>query len=86
MMSGQGRVDPEAREHEGLLPGEWPDSPYPEDAEHWSTVYVELITAAGELAASADGNRSAVEAAQERYRRRLAFWRQRADELHQRRG
>lgn len=63
---------------EPLLPGEEADSEYRDDAEHWIRVYDELLTSAGELARDANGARAALEAAQERYRRRLAFWRQRA--------
>lgn len=32
------------RNPHGLLPGEDPASPYPEDAIHWATIYRELIT------------------------------------------
>jgi hypothetical protein len=65
---------------EPLLPGEEADSEYRDDAEHWIRVYEELLASAGELAANANGARGALEAAQGRYRRRLAFWRRRAQE------
>lgn len=64
-----------------LFPGEWQDSPFREDAEHWVATYEALVIRAGELAAAADGSRDAVVAAQRRYQRRLEFWRRRLEEF-----
>lgn len=56
-----------------LVPGEVADSNSRDDAEHWTNVYQELI---GFLAGVDAGS-----AALERYRRRLAFWRRRRQQL-----
>lgn len=57
---------------DGLLPGELPDTSYPEDAQHWLTVYSELLLFATELE---------LPAYVDLYRRRLGFWRVRLNEL-----
>ncbi|MBO0709206.1 MAG: hypothetical protein J2P44_12660 [Candidatus Dormibacteraeota bacterium] len=62
---------------DGLLPGELPDTSYPEDAQHWLTVYSELLRFATELE---------VPAYVDLYRRRLDFWRVRRTELGSSRG
>lgn len=57
---------------DGLLPGELPDSGYREDAEHWLSVYSELLCLATELGLTSHA---------ERYGRRLRFWQARLQEL-----
>ena len=59
-----------------LLPGEMPASEMFEDAELWITVYSELL-------AFLDGHPETrvFQPTTERYRRRLAYWRRRLDEL-----
>lgn len=77
-----GREEGERKVEEApLFPGERQDSPFREDAEHWVAVYQELVVRAGELAATANGSHGALQKAQQRYRRRLAFWLQRLDEM-----
>lgn len=82
---------------DGLIPGEPVDSSYPDDAEHWVTVYSELTEYKRSLlATSADQNaRMSPEAVEEtgtvdevllrqqlnRYKRRLTFWTRRLKEL-----
>lgn len=57
---------------DGLLPGEIPDTGYPEDAEHWLAVYSELLRFATEIKLTPYVDL---------YRRRLEFWRARREEL-----
>lgn len=57
---------------EGLLPGEQPDTGYPEDAEHWLTVYSELLQFATDLGLGSYAGH---------YRRRIRFWRARRRQL-----
>jgi hypothetical protein len=52
------------REAVGLLPGENPLTPFPEDFDHWEQVYTELV----------DYCRS-VGVPNARFERRLAYWR-----------
>ena len=53
---------------DGLLPGELPDTCFLEDAEHWLTVYAELMHFAVEFE---------LESSVALYERRLRFWRRR---------
>lgn len=71
-----GDIDPEP-----LLPGEWPDSPFREDAQHWVAVYAELAGTVGDIAASADGTHPLLNTARSRYRQRLTFWRRRLEAM-----
>ena len=88
---------------EGLLEGEAPSSELVEDAEHWISVYRELIaykhsllgTSADEIAdfehSEARGEAQAVDhvilrTELDRFRGRLAFWRERLEELRSRHG
>ncbi|MGH7902712.1 MAG: hypothetical protein ACREPA_01120 [Candidatus Dormibacteraceae bacterium] len=71
-------------EGDELMPGERPDSPYREDAEHWVRVYDQLVrgTRALLLVEWAPGRRRSPEATVlkdrlARYRRRLSYWRRR---------
>ena len=57
-----------------LLPGEPPDSRWREDADHWVVVYSELVR----FLCSSAASRTHV---LNRYSRRLAFWRARAEAL-----
>ena len=87
-----------AVDQDALLAGENPESPHLDDAEHWVSVYTELIDfKAGLLATSAehiadfDHEESRGEAKHvdltilraelERCRRRLAFWKERLQQL-----
>lgn len=87
-----------AVDQDALLEGEDPASPHVDDAEHWISVYRELIefkasvlgASAGEIA-DLDHKESRSEAKQvdvpilraelERFRRRLAFWQARLEQL-----
>ncbi|HEV7680082.1 MAG TPA: hypothetical protein VGQ42_16095 [Candidatus Dormibacteraeota bacterium] len=79
-----------------LLDGENPNSTHPEDAVHWLRVYGELLTLKTELLQRAEevlsgATDDAIKEAQldtrllraeaERFRRRRAFWTERAREL-----
>jgi len=59
-----------------LLPGEVPASEMFEDAELWISVYSELLAFL-----HAQPEARVFQPTTERYRRRLAFWRRRLDEL-----
>ena len=65
-----------------LMPGERPDSPYPEDAEHWARVYDQLLRGAEALLVAgwspeSGGPPAELRSRAARYRRRLAYWRRR---------
>lgn len=64
-----------------LLPGECSDTSFRGDAEHWVTVYEEMVQHAQELAAAGDGLEPALTRSVCRYRERLEFWRRRLREL-----
>lgn len=80
-----------------LLEGEDPSTTYLEDAAHWVDVYAELLDVKADLLTTIDRDREGLsdealreiegtdrrllEAEAERFRRRLAFWRERCDEL-----
>lgn len=84
----------DAVEPERLLHGERVDTPYLDDAEHWATVYAELLDFKQSLLADArehvaSMDKTAVceveatdmkilQAEAERFERRLEFWRDRA--------
>lgn len=55
-----------------LLPGERPDTPHVEDAEHWEAVYTELLAFARTLD---------IDSYVSQYERRLGFWQMRRHAL-----
>ncbi|MBV8528893.1 MAG: hypothetical protein JOZ75_11295 [Candidatus Dormibacteraeota bacterium] len=85
MAMGADRADGDSRERAGetspLLPGEWCETTFRDDAEHWVSVYEELVDDAAGLAASAEGVSTPLDAVVSRYRCRLKFWRRRLAEL-----
>lgn len=67
-----------------LLPGEWTETNFRGDAEHWVRVYEELVSTVIELAAADGAPKAAYLATERRYRRRLEFWQLRLRELSSR--
>ncbi|MGH7775624.1 MAG: hypothetical protein ACREPI_00390 [Candidatus Dormibacterales bacterium] len=66
------------------MPGEHPDSPYPEDAEHWVRVYEQLLQGAEALLVAGwspegAGAPDELRTRAARYRRRLRYWKRRAE-------
>ena len=92
----QGRLEEQETDKERLLAGEDPNSPYPDDAEHWSGVYAELVGFKNDLLERLSQDRKLLsEAAMaelerdenllrvelERLKLRLSFWETRREEL-----
>ena len=92
----QGRLEEQETDKERLLAGEDPNSPYPDDAEHWSGVYAELVGFKHDLLERLSQDRKLLsEAAMaelerdenllrvelERLKLRLTYWETRREEL-----
>jgi hypothetical protein len=78
----------ETAEDDRLLPGEDPESSFPDDAEHFVSVYAELLRfqelAVSQAEAESSGGGEHLEhlrLERDRLRRRLDFWRRRQREL-----
>lgn len=68
-------------EESALLPGECDDTNFRDDAQHWVTVYEEMVSHARDLVSAGDGLESALTESLARYRQRLEFWQRRLREL-----
>ena len=92
----QGGLEKQETDGERLLAGEDPNSPYPDDAEHWSGVYAELVGFKNDLLERLSQDRKLLsEAAMaelerdenllrvelERLKLRLTYWETRREEL-----
>ena len=92
----QGRLEKQETDGERLLAGEDPNSPYRDDAEHWSAVYAELVGFKKDLLERltqdrmllSDTARTELERDEnllrvelERLKLRLSFWETRREEL-----
>lgn len=92
----QGRLEKQETDGERLLAGEDPNSPYRDDAEHWSGVYAELVAFKNDLLDRlsqdrqllSDAAKSELERDEnllrvelERLKLRLSFWESRREEL-----
>ena len=92
----QARVEGQEADQERLLTGEDPNSPYPEDASHWTSVYAELVGFKNDLLERLSEDRKLLSEAAgaelerdenllrlelTRLQLRLSFWQTRQEEL-----
>jgi hypothetical protein len=96
LAEAQAGLERQEADRERLLAGEDPDSPYPEDASHWTSVYAELVAFKNDLLERLSQDRKVLsEAAMTELERdenllrlelarlklRLSFWQTRHEEL-----